>query len=156
MFNLSERCIENRFCNWLSCSIIPSCVSTSVWARILVIVTSVPPSINDLHCFCDTIELDQQQIWWESTLLLFFVKLTSEIRDESFINAIIVKLSFKLRRMTMTIRINIGHVPLSMAHYVRVYCSVFSLMALFTRQQGLDEDKGCQVAVVSTVSRPGV
>ena len=53
----------------------------------------------------------------------FFVKLTSEIRDESFINAIIVKLSFKLRKMTMTIRINIGHVPLSMAHYVRVYCS---------------------------------
>ena len=103
MFNLSERCIENRFCNWLSCSIIPSCVSTSVWARILVIVASVPPSINDLHCFCDTIEFDQQQIWRESTLLLFFVKLTSEIRDESFINAIIVKLSFKLRRMTMTI-----------------------------------------------------
>ena len=156
MFNLSERCIENRFCNWLSCSIIPSCVSTSVWARILVIVASVPPSINDLHCFCDTIELDQQQIWWESTLLLFFVKSTSEIRDESFINAIIVKLSFKLRKMKMTIRINIGHVPLSMAHYVRVYCSVFSLMALFTRQQGLDEDKGCQVAVVSTVPRPGV
>ena len=156
MFNLSERCIENRFCNWLSCSIIPSCVSTSVWARILVIVASVPPSINDLHCFCDTIQLDQQQIWWESTLLLFFVKSTSEIRDESFINAIIVKLSFKLRKMKMTIRINIGHVPLSMAHYVCVYCSVFSLMALFTRQQGLDEDKGCQVAVVSTVSRPGV
>ena len=156
MFNLSERCIENRFCNWLSCSIIPSCVSTSVWARILVIVASVPPSINDLHCFCDTIELDQQQIWRESTLLLFFfVKLTSEIRDESFINAIIVKLSFKLRRMTMTIRINIGHVPLSMAHYVRVYCSVFSLMALFTRQQGLDEDEGCYSAV-SPVSRPGV
>lgn len=139
MFNLSERCIENRFCNWLSCSIIPSCVSTSVWARILVIVASVPPSINDLHFFCDTIELDQLKIWIESTLLLFFVKLkllpSSEIRDESFINAIIVKLSFKLRKMTMTIRINIGHVPLSMAHYVRVYCSVFSLMALFTRQQ---------------------
>ena len=157
MFNLSERCIENRFCNWLSCSIIPSCVSTSVWARILVIVASVPPSINDLHCFCDTIELDQQQIWWEvgEHFTSFFVKLTSEIRDESFINAIIVKLSFKLRRMTMTIRINIGHVPLSMAHYVRVYCSVFSLMALFTRQQGLDEDEGCYSAV-SPVSRPGV
>ena len=107
MFNLSERCIENRFCNWLSCSIIPSCVSTSVWARILVIVASVPPSINDLHCFCDTIELDQLKIWIESTLLLFFVKLkllpSSEIRDESFINALIVKLSFKLRKMTMTI-----------------------------------------------------
>ena len=57
----------------------------------------------------------------------FFVKLTSEIRDESFINAIIVKLSFKLRKMTMTIRINIGHVPLSMAHYVRVYCSVMHI-----------------------------
>ena len=55
----------------------------------------------------------------------------------------------------MTIRINIGHVPLSMAHYVCVYCSVFSLMALFTRQQGLDEDEGCYSAV-SPVSRPGV
>ena len=75
MLNLSERCIENRFCNWLSCSIIPSCVSTSVWARILVIVASVPPSINDLHCFCDTIEFDQQQIWRESTLLLFFCQI---------------------------------------------------------------------------------
>ena len=116
MFNLPERCIENRFCNWLSYSIIPSCVSTSVWARILVIVTTVTPSINDLHCFCDTIQLDQQQIWWESTLLLFFVKLkllsSSEIRDESFINAFIVKLSlFKFSRMTMTIRIYVGHVP---------------------------------------------
>ena len=88
MFNLSERCIENRFCNWLSCSIIPSCVSTSVWARILVIVASVPPSINDLHCFCDTIQLDQQQIWWESTLLIFFLSnwlLKYEMRASSML-----------------------------------------------------------------------
>ena len=46
----------------------------------------------------------------------FFVKLkllsSSEIRDESFINAFIVKLSlFKFSRMTMTIRIYVGHVP---------------------------------------------
>ena len=113
------------------------------------------PALTIYTAFVTQSNLTSSKYGGKALYFFFFVKLTSEIRDESFINAIIVKLSFKLRRMTMTIRINIGHVPLSMAHYVRVYCSVFSLMALFTRQQGLDEDEGCYSAV-SPVSRPGV
>ena len=149
MFNLPERCIENRFCNWLSYSIIPSCVSTSVWARILVIVTSVTPSINDLHCFCDTIQLDQQQIWWESTLLLFcqikaivfFWNTRWQLHQCFYCQVVIIQVQKNdddNKNLCRTCAFCQWHI---MCVCIAVYCT-FSLMALFTRQQWLDEDKG--------------